>query len=81
MTEVYEWFQATRYNYSDAEKLAIAELIGLIKGVQCLVKRQLIHMQRSVNVHLYSELQEFIKVALSEPLEKATKNHKDIIAG
>lgn len=71
--------RATRYNYSKAEKDALAELIGLIKDVQSLIKRNERYVQRAINIHIYYKLQEFVQCGLAEPLRKAEKHNKEII--
>ncbi|XP_059150465.1 cytoplasmic FMR1-interacting protein-like [Physella acuta] len=74
--EGYE--KATRYNYSSDEKVAMVEIIAMIKGLQLLMSRMEPIFVDAIRYHIYTELQEFIQVFLREPLRKATKNKKDI---
>jgi Cytoplasmic Fragile-X interacting family len=71
--------QATRYNYSDDEKSALAELVGMVKSIQSMMQRMQPILERAVYTHIYHQLQEFVHNVLSEPLRKADKHHKDIV--
>ena len=71
--------QATRYNYTDEEKSALAELVGMVKSVQSLMRRMELTLSRGVSAHIYHVIQDFAHNALSEPLRKADKHHKVVI--
>ena len=73
--------QATRYNYTSAEKCAITEVVAMIKGVQHLVMQLEDDMRGSICKHLYNQLQDLVQVQLREPLRKATKNKKEVVKG
>jgi len=71
--------QATRYNYSDEEKFALIEVIAMIKGLQVLMARMETVFIDAIRRNIYAELQDFVQLALREPLRKAIKNKKDLI--
>lgn len=51
----------------------------MIKGLQVLMSRMETVFTDAIRRHVYAELQEFVQVALREPLRKAVKNKKDLI--
>jgi len=71
--------QATRYNYSDEEKMSLIEVIAMIKGLQVLIARIEVVFQDAIRRTIYAQLQDFIQLALRDPLRKATKAKKDLI--
>ncbi|GAB6019487.1 Cytoplasmic FMR1-interacting protein 1 [Chamberlinius hualienensis] len=77
--EAEEYERATRYNYSDEEKLALIEVIAMIKGLQVLMARMETVFMDAIRRHIYAELQDFTQLTLREPLRKAIKNKKDLI--
>ncbi|CAJ0931257.1 unnamed protein product, partial [Mesorhabditis belari] len=76
--EDYE--RATRYNYSVEEKSAIIQVIGMIKGLQALLSRLEPTFSQAIRRCVYTELQDFVQNSLSEPLLKALKGKKDLLA-
>jgi cytoplasmic FMR1 interacting protein len=54
-------------------------MISMIKGLQQLLSRMDTHFVDAIRRHVYAELQDFVQIALREPLRKALKNKKDII--
>jgi len=74
-----EYERATRYNYTDEEKLALIEVIAMIKGLQVLMARMETVFTEAIRRHVYARLQTFVQVTLREPLRKAVKNKKDLI--
>ncbi|XP_022901321.1 cytoplasmic FMR1-interacting protein [Onthophagus taurus] len=77
--EAEEYERATRYNYSDEEKLALIEVIAMIKGLQVLMARMETVFTDAIRRNIYAELQDFVQLGLREPLRKAIKNKKDLI--
>ncbi len=73
--EDYE--RATRYNYSDEEKFALVEIIGMIKGLQVLMSRmeQLFHP--SICQYVYAKIQDFVQKDMRDPLRAAIKRKRD----
>ncbi|CAJ0578602.1 unnamed protein product, partial [Mesorhabditis spiculigera] len=76
--ETYE--RATRYNYTNAEKEALIKIIALIKEMQGLLARQEPIFSEAVRSCVYNQIQELIQATLTEPLQKALKNKKDLLA-
>ncbi|CEF64678.1 Cytoplasmic FMR1-interacting protein [Strongyloides ratti] len=74
-----EYERATKYNYNFEEKNALIEIIGMIKGLQKILLKDIKQFMGAINYYLYTELQNFVQVTLKEPLIKATKGKKDII--
>lgn len=78
-TNASSFCQATRYNYTDEEKFALIEVIAMIKGLQVLMARMETVFIDAIRRNIYAELQDFVQLALREPLRKAIKNKKDLI--
>ncbi|XP_026330078.1 cytoplasmic FMR1-interacting protein-like, partial [Hyposmocoma kahamanoa] len=74
-----EYERATRYNYTSEEKFALIEVIAMIKGLQVLMARMETVFADAARRSIYAELQDFVQLALREPLRKAIKNKKDLI--
>lgn len=72
-------FQSTRYNYSDAEKSAVVELLAMIKGLQLLMLRMESVFMDAIRRHIYAELQDFVQLVLREPIRKAVKKGHDVL--
>ena len=77
--EAEEYERATRYNYNDAEKSALIELIAMVKGLQVLMKKMELVFTDANRRCIYAELQDFVQKVLREPLRKAIKNRKDLV--
>ncbi|KAF1758237.1 hypothetical protein GCK72_014695 [Caenorhabditis remanei] len=75
-----EYERATRYNYSAAEKTALIQIIAMIKGLQSMLGKMEPEMSNSIRKCVYVELQSFIQYAVNDPLQKAVKNKKDLLA-
>ncbi|CAI4224390.1 unnamed protein product [Auanema sp. JU1783] len=75
-----EYERATRYNYSPIEKSALIQMISMIKGLQALLGKMEPALSNAIRRHIYTELQSFVQLALAEPLQKAVKNKKDLLA-
>ncbi|EFO93077.1 CRE-GEX-2 protein [Caenorhabditis remanei] len=75
-----EYERATRYNYSAAEKTALIQIIAMIKGLQSMLGKMEPVMSNSIRKCVYVELQSFIQYAVNDPLQKAVKNKKDLLA-
>ena len=71
--------QATRYNYTSDEQFALIEIIAMIKGLQVLMARMETVFTDAIRRNVYQELQDFVQLALREPLRKSTKNKKDLV--
>lgn len=71
--------QSTRYNYSSDEKLAIVEVIAMIKGLQLLMARMESVFLDAIRRHIYASLQDFAQIFLREPLRRASKKKIDLI--
>ncbi len=65
--------KATKYNFSNDEKLALTQVISCIKGVQALLSRASAKFTVAIHTHVYSQMQEFIQTQLREPLRKHCK--------
>uniref|UniRef100_A0A5S6QGB0 Cytoplasmic FMR1-interacting protein n=1 Tax=Trichuris muris TaxID=70415 RepID=A0A5S6QGB0_TRIMR len=74
-----EYERATRYNYSSDEKVALIEMISMIKGLQVLMAKMETDFVTSIQRTIYVVSQELVQVTLREPLRKATKNKKELI--
>ncbi|RCN26360.1 hypothetical protein ANCCAN_27914, partial [Ancylostoma caninum] len=70
----------TRYNYSSAEKTALIQTISMIKGLQSLLGRIESSLSNAIRRHIYTELQGFVQHAFNEPIQKAVKGKKDLLA-
>ncbi|VDM70649.1 unnamed protein product, partial [Strongylus vulgaris] len=75
-----EYERATRYNYSPAEKTALIQTISMIKGLQSLLGRIESSLSNAIRRHIYTELQTFVQHAFNEPIQKAVKGKKDLLA-
>ncbi|KAK6055495.1 cytoplasmic Fragile-X interacting family protein [Cooperia oncophora] len=75
-----EYERATRYNYSAAEKTALIQTISMIKGLQSLLGRIESSLSNAIRRHIYAELQGFVQHAFNEPIQKAIKGKKDLLA-
>ena len=73
--------QATRYNYTSAEKCAMIELLGMTKGAQKLLQSMEVNISESSRRYIFHELQDFVQKQLREPLRKAVKHKANIIMG
>lgn len=51
----------------------------MIKGLQVLMARMETVFIDAIRRNIYAELQDFVQLALREPLRKAIKNKKDLI--
>lgn len=51
----------------------------MIKGLQVLMARMETVFTDAIRRNIYAELQDFVQLALREPLRKAIKNKKDLI--
>ena len=71
--------QATRYNYSNEEKLALVEVIAMIKGLQLLMSRMESVFIDAIRRHVYLQLQDLVQVFIMDPLRKAIKKRNDIV--
>lgn len=52
----------------------------MIKDLQCQLNRMEYLFSASIRRHIYSELQDFVQITIREPLHKAIKHKKDLIA-
>lgn len=77
--EASNYERVTKYNYSNEEKSSLVELIGFIKGLHGLVRRDERIISSLINLHIFVQLQRFVNVGLGEPIRKATKHHKDVL--
>ncbi|CAO4374658.1 unnamed protein product [Caenorhabditis nigoni] len=75
-----EYERATRYNYTPAEKTALIQVIAMIKGLQSMLGKMEPEMSNATRKCVYVELQAFIQHTVNEPLQKAIKNKKDLLA-
>ena len=73
-----EYERATKYNYSSQEKVAIIEVISMIKGLQTLMYRLENAFKEAINLTCYSELQTFVQLDLRDMIRKATSRKKDL---
>ncbi|XP_070088088.1 cytoplasmic FMR1-interacting protein 1 isoform X2 [Equus caballus] len=73
-----EYERATRYNYTSEEKLALVEVIAMIKGLQVLMGRMESVFNHAIRHTVYAALQDFSQVTLREPLRQAIKK-KNVI--
>ncbi|PAV64134.1 hypothetical protein WR25_05628 isoform C [Diploscapter pachys] len=74
-----EYERATKYNYSPEEKVALIQTISMIKGLQALLGRLEGTISNSIRRNVYAELQSFVTHTLTDPLQKAIKNKKDLL--
>ncbi len=51
----------------------------MVKGLQMLLGKMEGEFNQAIRRHVYAELQDFVQIALREPLRKATKNKKDVL--
>ena len=51
----------------------------MIKGLQMLLGKMEAEFNQAIRRHMYAELQDFVQIALREPLRKAAKNRKDLV--
>lgn len=72
--EDYE--KATKYNYSPQEKVALIEVISMIKGLQALMYRLENAFTEAINYTTYLELQNFVQHDLREMIRKFAKSRK-----
>ncbi|MCP9257864.1 Cytoplasmic FMR1-interacting protein [Dirofilaria immitis] len=76
-----EYERATKYNYQPEEKAALIETISMIKSVQHMLAKMEPILSVAIRKHIYAEMQDFVQITLKEPLHKALKNKKDLLAG
>ena len=73
-----EYERATKYNYNSAEKIALIEVISMIKGLQALMHRLENAFKEAINFTTYFELQAFVQCDLRDMIRKATNRKKDL---
>jgi cytoplasmic FMR1 interacting protein len=76
--EAEEYERATKYNYSPSEKVALIEVISMIKGLQTLMYRLENAFKEAINLTTYVELQNFVQSDLRDMIRKATSRKKDL---
>ena len=76
--EAEEYERATKYNYNSQEKVALIEVISMIKGLQTLMYRLENVFKEAINLTTYSELQTFVQIDLRDMIRKATSRKKDL---
>ncbi|XP_064608148.1 cytoplasmic FMR1-interacting protein 2-like isoform X2 [Liolophura sinensis] len=74
-----EYERSTRYNYNSEEKFAIIEVIAMIKGLQLLISCMESVFMDAIRRHIYAELQDFVQLALRDPLRKSIKKRSDVM--
>lgn len=73
-----EYERATKYNYSSQEKVALIEIISMIKGLQALMYRLENAFKEAINLTTYNELQRFVQIDIRDMIRKAASKKKDI---
>ena len=73
-----EYERATKYNYSPAEKVALIEVISMIKGLQTLMYRLDGAFKEAINFNTYNDLQTFVQLELRDMIRKAASRKKDL---
>jgi cytoplasmic FMR1 interacting protein len=73
-----EYERATKYNYNSQEKIALIEIISMIKGLQALMYRLENAFKEAVNLSTYNELQRFVQIDIRDMIRKAASKKKDI---
>ena len=68
--------QATRYNYSSAEKFALVEVIAMVKGLTVLLTRLEVTFIEAINRHVHMVLQRFVQKGLRDQIRHAIKKKK-----
>lgn len=53
----------------------------MIKSVQHMFSKMESILIVAIRKHIYAEMQDFVQITLKEPLHKAVKNKKDLLAG
>lgn len=76
--EDYE--KATKYNYSAQEKVALIEVISMIKGLQALMYRLENAFTEAISYTTYLELQNFVQMDLRDMIRKFSKSRKSDVA-
>ncbi len=76
--EAEEYERATKYNYNSSEKVALIEVISMIKGLQTLMYRLENAFKEAINFTTYVELQNFVQIDLRDMIRKATSRKKDL---
>ena len=76
--EAEEYERATKYNYNSAEKVAIIEVLSMIKGLQALMYRLESAFKEAINLTTYNELQTFVQLDLRDMIRKAASRKKDL---
>lgn len=56
------------------------QTISMIKSIQHMLARMEPILNVAIRRHIYAELQDFVQITLKEPLHKAVKNKKDLLA-
>lgn len=74
--EDYE--RATKYNYNSQEKVALIEVISMIKGLQSLMNRLENAFKEAINLTTYNELQTFVQLEIRDMIRKAASRKKDL---
>jgi hypothetical protein len=72
-------FQATKYNYSSAEKYALVEVIAMIKGLQVLMHGMEATFMEAIKRTIFTELQTLVQVKLRDVLRKSVKKQKQLV--
>ena len=73
-----EYERATKYNYNSQEKIALIEIISMIKGLQTLMYRLENAFKEAINLTTYNELQRFVQIDIRDMIRKAASKKKDI---
>lgn len=76
--EAEEYERATKYNYNSQEKVALIEIISMIKGLQALMYRLENAFKEAINYTTYIELQTFVQSELRDMIRKAVSRKKDL---
>ena len=73
---IEDYERATGLNYESAEKNALIEIIGMIKGVQSLMHNMEHLFSSAICSFIYRKIQYFVQIELREPIRKCIKKKK-----
>ena len=68
--------QALRYNYTDEERVALVQIIAIIKSTARLLWSSEGMLTAAIRRDLHDEIQEFVQLTLRDVIRNTTKKKK-----
>jgi cytoplasmic FMR1 interacting protein len=75
-TDALEYERVVRYNYTEAERVALIEFVAFIKGLAGVMLRHDGLLSPIIRLCIHAELQEFVQIQLRDMIAYASKKKK-----